>query len=195
MPFNLKNAAENKKPPETPQPILHNPSTAGSTISRAALVIFIIAVFSAASFLIYKSGIFKGKEKVTVGTSTESALTISEAPASAQAQQFINPAISSGTGSPAVGAKKDSSPVDEKSHVRPQSGGGYTIYIGSFKSRENAEKEIKRLGTNSQQAMIIEKEGWYHVAFGRYATRDAASEEAEKRKDFFRSGYHIARLL
>ncbi len=78
---------------------------------------------------------------------------------------------------------------------QPAGSGNYTIYAGSYTSKNTANEEAGRWNEAGYQAFVNESSGkkgtMYRVCVGRYPTKDQAKQQAEKLKDAFESGYWV----
>ncbi len=71
-------------------------------------------------------------------------------------------------------------------------GGRYTIYVARQQVRERADEEVGRWRDAGYQADVVERDGWYCVAVGRYQSREEARSVAEKLKEGLEGGYWIS---
>ncbi len=90
---------------------------------------------------------------------------------------------------PPPAEKKKASPPPQQ--TAPVGTGEFTIYIGAFKSKINADDLANRWNEAGYQAFITEKKGFYRVSIGKYSSKAEAKEQAEKLKDGFESGYWV----
>ena len=72
--------------------------------------------------------------------------------------------------------------------------GNFTIFVGSFKEKKNADAVYQRWKDAGYPAMMTTKGAWHRVSLGKYPSKADASKEAKKMKDAFENGYFVGVL-
>ena len=229
MAFNPRDEQEGEvKEVERPQPILHTPRSGGGMGVKLVVIVFVLAVLGAATFLVYNT-FYKGKgqapppavvqELPSTQAPADTSQPVVQQPAQQQpAQQQPTPVVKKKQPEPVIKptlikketpvkkepVKKEPAPKKEipvkkqpaptkpiPAPTKTSGTGEFTIYIGSYRTKVNAEDEVKRWNEAGYQAFLSEQGGWYRVALGRYATKEEARVQAEKLKEAFEAGYWV----
>jgi cell division protein FtsN len=97
---------------------------------------------------------------------------------------------------PREALQKVESPVKSvKSPPRhaPVVAGEYTIFTGTFRSKANADRELRRLTGAGLDASVREVRGMYSVSAGSYQSRSEAESFVARNKALFPNGHHIGK--
>lgn len=152
-------------------------------------IIFIMAVV-----LFFSFGVERGKRIVrkalseTSGQANAAALIIPPAAAaSADAQADIKAQKANAPDTRGVVADKSVEVPSRKMDVYPspekkKEGGVFTIQVASFKERQNAQKEAKRLEAKGYKIFVLPKGNHSIVCVGKFALKDEAAEFSNKLK-------------
>ena len=178
MPLNINKPYQ---PPidesSSPDPILHQPKEDDHAAKRVVMVIFILAVLGAVTFLVY---VFTSITKQ------------SQPPAETSAVHSAETTVV-GRGAPmALPSESGASHVTSQAH--PYKVGDYTIFIASHTDRSAAEEEVARWREAGYTAYVIEANGHFRVALGQYTTLSDARKTVAELEDAFENGYWIGRL-
>lgn len=71
------------------------------------------------------------------------------------------------------------------------SSGKFTIFVGSFKNKQNAETIAGRWKDAGYPTHVTTKGAWYRVSIGNYSTKEEGKRVAEKMRDAFEYGYWV----
>ncbi len=209
MPLNLKDSEDSKQPNNVKkEPILHKPKQDLTTISKIILWIVAVIVIVGGMYALIKFGLIgKKKEPITEQAITQSIDTImtTEPPLQTTIPEQIPPSLENKPIIEKETPKKISKPKTE--HNGPELKRetnklsyreAFTIFIGSFTTKEKAEKEAARWNKEK----IVVSVGEYNVmgntvfrlCYGKYNSHEEAKNEAEKIKDKFIYGYWIGKI-
>jgi cell division protein FtsN len=221
MPLKLKeNESESPAGNQRPEPIVHQPSEGIALAPKTVLLIFIVLVIVVGAALLYKVGVVEKKGaplKETVLTQRASEATSMRAPDSAKvfepAQQPKHETVGDNVvrqEAPKVESEPSRNrpePTHEQVHPKPETktnpkpdaptvgSGQFTIYIGMYDSKDVAEGESGRWKEAGYQSAVVERSkkghAMYAVSLGRFGSRQAAIDQAEKLKDGFDAAYHV----
>jgi septal ring-binding cell division protein DamX len=176
MPLNLKDDADDSAEEKQPHvPILHQPGQHRRVSPLLVITIILVLLLGVAGVLIYQSGLWKKLRP----KQAEAVHPPAAAPAEVRSPDTIRAA-------PEIAPEVRQQPPDAGT-VR----GGFTIFVSRQKERERADGEAGRWKDAGYAAEVVEMDGWYCVAVGRYASREEAREVAEKLKEGLEGGYWI----
>jgi cell division septation protein DedD len=84
-------------------------------------------------------------------------------------------------------------PITEETHPKAtlSTTGKYSIVLGSFKSKQNADDLYAHWKAAGYPAFLTTKGAWFKVSIGKYPSIEEAKKEAEKMRDSFKDGYLI----
>lgn len=214
MPLNMQEQNENQDPESTPRPIQREAEERTGQSKKPLVVVFLVVLLIAVVYLLFKFEVF------TTGQSTppSSVVNLSQAdtapppplydPAkettavqsqtTTTQQQKAEPVVSTPAKQEQVqkGTAKNAEPppvVRTPQRKAAAVHSGYTIYTGSFKSKSNADRELRRLSKAGADPLMTESRGMYRVSVGSYGSKAEAEAYAAKHKSLFPNGFHIAR--
>jgi cell division protein FtsN len=188
--------------PERPKPILHKPKMGAGMAGKIGIIVVVLAIIGGGIFLVLKMMKKKSAppptQEITLQQHEESTDTAS-VPAIEEHSVTIAEPAEKKTEPVKVPEKKttiSSAKISSEQPIRktpPVSAGvgDYTIYIGSYRNRLNAEREINRWNDAGQHAYMVEKDGWYRVALGKFKTREQAMTEANRLSSSPQNGYWV----
>ena len=184
MPLNLEDNEDNSERRQPSQrPILHQPGEVKQGLSKGVIVLFIIVVLGAVTFLVHKFGILGGNNhpQAIVTKPVENLTT-----ANSESALAAPPQVES------LSEPEESEEVQAAAHT---GAGKYTIYIARYKSKATADEEASRWNEVGYETTVTEYDGWYRVSIGRFKTWDEAKAVAEKLSDGLEAGYHIGKII
>lgn len=197
MAFKINNTQETPNEQDEPLlehrlPILHKPKT-GVPAGKVLIIIGVLIVIAVGVFLVID--LTKKKE----APSPPQEVIIPPPPVETAEPPQIKETPETIESPPPEKEVKKKTPTAAKEPTRitsPRTSeiGDYTIYVGSFRIRSNAEAEIARWNESGHSAFMVEKDAWYRVAIGKYKTRKEAQAEAERLTDLFKNGFWVDRI-
>ena len=209
MPLNLKDSEEEKQINKTKlEPILHKPKQDLNATSKVVLWIVTVIVIVGGMYALIKFGIMSKKKEIpqeTILTQSTDTVTVPESVQTTSTPQADIPRSESTLKTESTIAKKTEKPTPEREIKRVVKethkhigNGQYTIFIGSFGSKDKAEKSATRWNKDEYTAFVGEFEvkghTVYRVCLGHFESYDQAKNEAEKLKSKFESGYWIGKI-
>lgn len=181
MSLNTKQDDDSKKRP-FPLPVLTAPDQDKSLrASRVFGILFFILVLGAILFLVYTYDLFNIRR---IAKPTE---------ATNQRNQQTNqaPAILTGKDSTAVPppqpVARDSSQSTPVMHEKTQ----YSIYIGSYPERVDAENEVSRWREAGYDSFVYDIPGWSRVALGHFESIADTKPMVDSLEQAFEQGYWV----
>lgn len=177
MPLNIRDKEELTSEEQlTPQPILHNPKENRTIVRYLLFAVFILIVFISVTFLLYIFVYKGGTASTNNAKSTPERLpsTVIEQPF-----QAILPVIE---------------PPNIQEPVQPTSAGKYTVYIASYKVKQQAEEEVARWNGAGFQASVVEANNHFRVSLGGYVSVKDADTFANQMWEAFECGYWIGKF-
>lgn len=201
MPLNMQDQNDEPLSQENePQPITHDPDSRTPHTKSALIVIFVLIAVIATVFLIYKLTTGSGSTATTTAT-TEVPLeridTAGPPPLHAEEQ---SPAVSQ---QPTVVTPKEEIPRKEEPPKLPAKSstvstppekGNYTVFVGSFRVKSNAERLALRLREAGLDPVVVLRGSLSIVSWGSFRSKEEARAAAEKNKKFYPDGYHLGKV-
>ncbi|MFI5252082.1 MAG: SPOR domain-containing protein [Bacteroidota bacterium] len=214
MPFDdddeIENRPENEdNKPKRPGPILHTPKSGPDIPIKIILPIVLVILVSIGGYWIYKSKQPKQSEKPPVvvnmpqpdslqgqpqnpvgETPTDTSTVKEQKPPTAGKEVKQGEMVNTPPQSPAS-SKSQPAKIVPRPKIKSSSGGDYTIFVGSFKDKQNAENLFSRWKQAGYPVSLTTKGTWYRVSLGKYPTKVEALQEAEKMREALTEGYFI----
>ena len=218
MPFDEDEPIENEPNQEEPQPkrpgpILHTPRTSLDIPFKIIIPILLVILVGIGGYWYYNNKMAKRPQhppvmvNMPVDTNqlqqqpapqpTDSTAAVEQAPAQA-------PSKEKSSGKEIASAKK---PKEKKEVVKSEpamrapeetspkaslsTSGKYTIVLGSFKVKKNADDLLAKWKNAGYPAYLVSKGPWYRVSIGKYPTIEAAKKEAVGMHDALKDGYIV----
>jgi len=183
MPLNTQRDDDSsERRPSGPEPIIPIAKEKGPPLNRIIGIVFFVLVLAAVVFLLYTYGVFNPKRKAKPPeTTTQNVEPVKPPPAPVT----VTPETTAQA--PAQIASQDTSqpvPVAVEKKL-------YTIYIGSYQTRNDAETEVSRWKEAGYDSFVYDIPGWSRVALGHFASIAEAKTLVDSLQQSFEQGYWI----
>jgi hypothetical protein len=216
MPLNMQEQNENPEgaDSESPRPILRDQELKEGTSRKPLIIVFSVIVLLAVVYLLFKFNIVGGKQAPAPASVVNLPQADTAGPPPLYEPGNVNSKASQGTEAasgqqtptqamekppvekPREGLQKVETPVKSvKPPPRhtPVVAGEFTIFTGTFKSKANADRELRRLTAAGLDANVREVRGMYSVSAGSYQNRSEAESFVARNKGLFPNGHHIGK--
>jgi cell division protein FtsN len=220
MPFDdeeeeqIENEPSQEEPqPRRPGPILHTPKTGLDIPFKIVIPIILLLLVGAGGYWYYTTKMVKRVPRTVVNMPVDTnqmqqqpAVQTPDTSMVKEQTAVTEPAKEKPSTEVIAPAKKSKAKIKEnvakseptiraaeepKVKVSSSTSGKYSIVIGSFKSKQNADDLYALWKKGGYPANLTTKGTWYKVSIGKYPSIEEARKEALKMQDSFKNGYVI----